>query len=118
MKTWWLAFVGALAVLVLIALSIARMYGPARPAPSEEAPVASAPSTPKETAHITATLFVGSPDGQTLVPVRRDVALANTVVEQGRQILNATALGSPSSSTRRPDSYRDEAACVLRHRAW
>jgi len=55
LKTWWLAFVGALAVLVLIALSIARMYGPARPAPSEDAPVASAPSTPKETAHITAT---------------------------------------------------------------
>ena len=26
LKTWWLAFVGALAVLVLIALSIARMY--------------------------------------------------------------------------------------------
>jgi hypothetical protein len=88
MKTWWLAFVGALAVLVLIALSIARMYGPARTAPTEEAPVART-STPKETAHITATLFFGSPDGQTLVPVRRDVALADTVVEQGRQILNA-----------------------------
>jgi hypothetical protein len=89
MKTWWLAFVGALAVLVLIALSIARMYGPARPAPTGEAPAASTPSTPKETAHITATLFFGAPDGQMLVPVRRDVALADTVAEQGRQILNA-----------------------------
>ena len=89
MKTWWLAFIGALAVLVLIALSIARMYGPARPSPAEEAPAASEPSTPKETAHITATLFFGAPDGQTLVPVRRDVALADTVVEQGRRILNA-----------------------------
>jgi hypothetical protein len=89
MKTWWLAFVGALAVLVLIALSIARMYGPARPALTEEAPAASTPSTSKETAHITATLFFGAPDGQMLVPVRRDVVLADTVVEQGRQILNA-----------------------------
>ena len=73
MKTWWLAFIGALAVLVLIALSIARMYGPARPAPPDDAPVASTPSPPEETAHITATLFFGAPDGQTLVPVRRNV---------------------------------------------
>ena len=95
MKTWWLAFVGALAVLVLIAFGIARMYGPARPEPTEEAPSASAPSTSKETAHITATLFFGAPDGQTLVPVRRDVALADTVVEQGRQILNAQLSEAP-----------------------
>jgi spore germination protein GerM len=88
LKTWWLAFVGALAVLVLIAISIARMYGPARPVPAEEA-VASTPSTPTETAHITATLFFGAPDGQMLVPIRRDVVLADTVVEQGRQILTA-----------------------------
>ena len=89
MKAWWLAFVGALAVLAAIAFSIARMYQPARPAPVEEAPVTSEPSPPEERAHITATLFFGSPDGQTLVPARRDVALANTVVEQGRQIVNA-----------------------------
>jgi len=95
MKTWWLAFVGALAVLVLIAFGIARMYGPARPEPTEESPSASAPSTSKETAHITATLFFGAPDGQTLVPVRRDVALADTVVEQGRQILNAQLSEAP-----------------------
>lgn len=85
MKVWWLAFIGGLAVLVLIAVSIARMYGPPRPVPPD-AP-ASSPSTPKETAHITATLFFGSPDGQALVPIRRDVPLAETVVEQGRQIL-------------------------------
>jgi spore germination protein GerM len=95
MKTWWLAFIGALAVLVLIAISIARMYGPARSASTDEAPIASTPSTPAETAHITATLFFGAPDGQTLVPVRRDVALAETVVEQGRQILNAQLSEAP-----------------------
>ena len=97
MKTWWLAFVGALAVLVLIAFSIARMYGPANPAPTEEAPAASTPSTPKDTAHITATLFFGAPDGQTLVPVRRDIVLADTVVEQGRQILNAQLSEMPQA---------------------
>ena len=88
MKAWWLAFIGGLAVLVLIAASIARMYGPMRTAPPE-APPAGAPSAPKETAHITATLFFGTPDGQALAPMRREVPLAETVVEQGRQILTS-----------------------------
>jgi hypothetical protein len=88
LRVWWLAFIGGLAALVLIAISIARMYAPARPVPSD-APVASSPTTPKETAHITATLFFGAPDGQSLAPMRRDVALAETVVDQGRQILAA-----------------------------
>jgi hypothetical protein len=94
MKVWWLAFIGGLGVLVLIALSIARMYGPPSRTPAD-APTASAPSAPKETAHITATLFFGSPDGQALVPVRRDVPLAPTVVEQGRQILTAQLTSDP-----------------------
>ena len=94
MKVWWLAFIGGLGVLVLIALSIARMYGPPSPTPAD-APTASAPAAPKETAHITATLFFGSPDGQALVPVRRDVPLAPTVVEQGRQILTAQLTSDP-----------------------
>jgi hypothetical protein len=34
-------------------------------------------------------LFYGSPDGQELVPMRRDVPLAENVVEQGRQIVTA-----------------------------
>jgi Sporulation and spore germination len=88
MRVWWLAFIGGLAVLVLIAISIARMYAPPRSVPSD-ALVADAPTTPKETAHITATLFFGAPDGQSLAPMRRDVPLAETVVEQGRQILAA-----------------------------
>lgn len=37
--------------------------------------------------HITATLFYGSADGQALVPVRREVPLADGVVPQGREIL-------------------------------
>jgi hypothetical protein len=96
LRVWWLAFIGGLAVLVLIAISIARMYAPPRPAPSD-APVANTPTTPKETAHITATLFFGAPDGQSLAPMRRDVPLAETVVEQGRQILAAQLTEIPSA---------------------
>jgi Sporulation and spore germination len=88
LRVWRLAFIGGLAVLVLIAISIARMYAPPREAPAET-PAAATPTTPKETAHITATLFFGAPDGQSLTPMRRDVPLAETVVEQGRQILAA-----------------------------
>jgi hypothetical protein len=93
MRAWWVAFIGGLAVLVLIALSIARMYGPVRPAASSTPSVTA--STAKETAHITATLFFGSPDGESLVPMRRDVALAENVMEQGRQILTAQLMEVP-----------------------
>ncbi len=37
--------------------------------------------------HITATFFYASEDGQALIPVRRDVPLAEGVVPQGREIL-------------------------------
>ena len=94
MRVWWLAFLGGLAVLVLIAISIARMYAPPRAVPAET-PVANAPTTPKETAHITATLFFGAPDGQSLAPMRRDVPLAENVVDQGRQILTAQLAETP-----------------------
>jgi len=86
MKAWWLAFVGGLVVLVIIALTVARMFGPASPAQTE-APEANTATAPAETAHITATVFFGSPDGEALVPMRRDVPLAQNVVDQGRQIL-------------------------------
>jgi hypothetical protein len=99
MKAWWATFIGGLAVLVLIAISIARMYGPPRTATPDETPAPSAPAGTKETAHITATLFFGSPDGTSLVPVRRDVPLAATVVEQGRQILTAQLTAEPPTPT-------------------
>ena len=66
-----------------VTLGLARLAGPT----SEPTPVAPAPVVP--TAHITATLFYGSPDGQMLVPVRREVPLAEGVVAQGREILVA-----------------------------
>ena len=44
---------------------------------------------------ITATLYYGSADGQALVPVRREVALAEGLVPQGREILGAQFEGAP-----------------------
>jgi hypothetical protein len=46
-------------------------------------------------AQITATLFYGSTDGQALVPVRQDVALAEGIVPQGREILMRQMQGAP-----------------------
>jgi len=88
MKAWWVAFVGGLGLLVVIAVMVALMLGPGAPAENTP-PAATAAPAPAETAHITATVFFGSPDGQALVPMRRDVALAQNVVDQGRQILMA-----------------------------
>lgn len=53
--------------------------------PAAAAPAASAAGV----AHITATLFYGSADGEALVPVRREVPLADGVVPQAREILMA-----------------------------
>lgn len=54
-------------------------------------PAAPAAGVPR----ITATLFYGSADGQALVPIRREVALAEGLVPQGREILTAQLQGAP-----------------------
>lgn len=54
---------------------------PALPPPSSAAEKTSA------TAHITATLFFATPQGDALVGIRREVPLGEGVVAQGRQIL-------------------------------
>jgi germination protein M len=53
------------------------------------------PVPPVTTAHITATLFYGSLDGQALVPLRREVPLAAGVLAQGTQILRAQLAAAP-----------------------
>jgi hypothetical protein len=55
---------------------------------ASDAPV-SPPPPPAPTAHITATLFFGSPDGLSLVPVRQEVPLGEGAVAQGQQVLRA-----------------------------
>lgn len=51
---------------------------------------------PEGVPRITATLFYASADGQALVPIRREVALAEGLVPQGREILTAQLQGAPS----------------------
>ena len=47
-------------------------------------------------ARITATLYYGSTDGQSLVPVRREVPLAEGLVPQGREIIGMQLQAAPS----------------------
>lgn len=63
--------------------------------PAPVAPTETTISTSTETAHITATLFYASSDGQSLVGIKRDVPLASGVVEQGRQILLTELQAAP-----------------------
>lgn len=64
--------------------------------PAADSPPAAPAAPPADSvAHITATLFYGSADGQALVPVRREVPLADGVVPQGREILAAALQPAP-----------------------
>ena len=90
-KRWILVAVGSALALVAAVWAI-NAFG-SKPAPA--APATTAASTPTETAHITATLFYASSDGQSLVGVKRDVPLASGVVEQGRQILLTELQAAP-----------------------
>ena len=78
---------GLLAWAVTIGLE--RLAGPT----TAPAVTVTPPST--TTAHITATLFYASSDGQSLVAVRREVPLADGVVAQGRQILISQLAPAP-----------------------
>jgi len=82
-------------VLALIGVTwaLVRLFTEPRPAPAAAA-TTTAPA-PAESAHITATLFYASSDGRSLVPVRREVPLASTVVDQGRQILTVQLQEAP-----------------------
>jgi hypothetical protein len=65
----------------------------AQPAP---APVSAAPGTASpETPHISATMFYASPDGDALIPVRREVELAEGLEAQGRQIVASQLAPAP-----------------------
>jgi spore germination protein GerM len=85
--------VAAGGVLALVAVVWGINAFGSKPAPTT--PTATPTATPVETAHITATLFYASSDGQSLVGVKRDVPLASGVVEQGRQILLSELQAAP-----------------------
>ena len=72
--------------------SLERLAG-VQPVPGELVvePTAPPPGVPR----ITATLFYGSADGDALVAVRREVALAEGTVQQAREILEAQLQSAP-----------------------
>jgi hypothetical protein len=91
LRRWWL-WLGGLVAVGGFAWSAAWMLAQQdRPAPVT-VPVSTAP----QIAHITATLFYGSPDGLSLVPVRREVPLDEGVVAQGRQVLLVQLQSAPA----------------------
>jgi hypothetical protein len=63
-----------------------------RPVPAP--PAAAAPAPTAETPHIAATLFYAAPEGDALIPVQREVPLAEGLEAQGRQIV-ASQLAPP-----------------------
>lgn len=77
------------ALAVLLVWGATRMLEDAVRVPPPEEPPAVVDDPTPPTAHITATLFYGAPDGQRLVPVRVDVPLASDIVAQGQAILTA-----------------------------
>jgi len=95
-RTRWLQ-VGGIALVFAFAVWIAsnvleRVVAPA-PAPSATpAPAPPAASVP----HIIATLYYGTPDGQALAAVKREVPLGDGPREQGRQILQSELEDAPA----------------------
>lgn len=58
--------------------------------------VTATPPPPSETPHIAATLFYATAEGDALLPVQREVPLAEGLVAQGRQILTAQFTAPPA----------------------
>jgi spore germination protein GerM len=84
-------------VLGLLAWGVTRaLERLVAPAPTSGRTAPADAAAPAAVAHITAVLFYASPDGQALVPLRREVPLAEGVIPQGRQIL-ALQLEPPPS---------------------
>lgn len=89
--------VAGVALLALAAWAVSRGLERlvATDTPAEQSVPAPSPP-PSGVPRITATLFYASSDGQWLVPVRQEVALAEGAVLQGRVILTAQLQGAPA----------------------
>lgn len=83
--TWLGAALGMILVAVAVSVALERFFS--TPIPEDGSSISFPESAPEGLAHITATLFYATPDGQSLIGVRREVPLGEGRVEQGRQIL-------------------------------
>lgn len=79
-------FVATVAVLWWVLFSAAPRWFSTGTEPASPQPAAAAADTQKK---ITATLFFISEDGMALVPVQREIPLAEPIVEQARAIVEA-----------------------------
>jgi spore germination protein GerM len=91
MKRLWLVSAGIAAMLLALAgWAVTRALMRPAPASTEEsAASAELAAPPASVRHITATLFYAGSDGQTLMPVQQEIALAEGIVPQGREIVLA-----------------------------
>jgi hypothetical protein len=95
-RTRWLQ-VGGIVLVFAAAAWIAssvleRVVSPVAVPSTAPAPAAPAASVP----HIIATLYYGTPDGQALAAVKREVPLGEGPREQGRQILESELEDAPA----------------------
>lgn len=82
--------VAAVLVFVVAAWAVSRVLTRLTGVGPEADPIiAERSSPPTAIRHISATLFSGSKDGETLVPHQQEVVLAEGIVPQGREILLA-----------------------------
>jgi spore germination protein GerM len=91
---WLVAALGMILVAVAVSVGLERLFS--TPIPDEGAAITFPTSAPDGVAHITATLFYATADGQALVGVRREVPLGEGRIEQGRQILMHALTPPPS----------------------
>ena len=95
-RTRWLQLGGVVVLFAVTAWAasrvLERMVSPAPPPSTTQAAAAPAASV----AHIIATLYYGTPDGQGLAAVKREVPLGEGPREQGRQILESELEAAPA----------------------
>lgn len=84
------------ALLGLLAWGVTAVLERAtRPGAAPATTTGGVPAPAGETPHISATLFYASEEGDALVPVRREVPLAEGLVAQGRQIVASQLAPAP-----------------------
>jgi len=92
----WLQIGGALTIVILAAwgasLVLERMVSPAPAQQAAQPPPPPAANVP----HIIATLYYGTPDGQALAAVKREVPLGDGPRAQGREILQSELEAPPA----------------------